>query len=149
MDTAISNLTVLPLSKDERKDFVAKVAREVDGGLIDPIKLAVYLKSIEETVKSLKSHYQIKDAIQDEADKYPEKNFHAFGAEITKTGRTTYDYLRCDDEVWDDLMRQLNDLKALIKARETTLKTGVDPSTGETFKPPLAKKTEFLKIDLK
>lgn len=146
---AIQKLEVLPLSKSEIKTFVDAVAVEVMDGKIDPVKLAVYLKSIEETIKAVRDHYIVKDAITDGASLYPEKTFNAFGAEITKTGRTTFDFAQCNDPVINGLYQQQAEIKEVIKAREAVLKTGVDPATGETFIKPLEVRTEFLTIKLK
>ena len=149
METAVSTLTVLPMCKAEIKNFVDRVAVEVDEGIIDPVKLAVYLKSIEETIKAIKDHYVVKDAIDEGVSLYPEKKFDAFGAEITKTSRTTYDYSSCGDSVYDNLVSEQAKQKEIIKAREGVLKAGVDPATGEQFAPPKPSTTEFITIKLK
>ena len=149
METALSTLTVLPMTRDEIKIFVDKVAEEVNGGLIDPMKLAVYLKSIEETIKAVKTHYIVNDAITEGAELYPEKKFLAFGAEITKSSRTTYNFTVCNDQVYNGLIEQQEQIKEVIKARESVLKSGIDPATGETFQKPIPMATEFLIIKLK
>ena len=148
METALSTLTVLPMTKNEIKIFVDKVADEVNAGLIDSMKLAVYLKSIEETIKAVKLHYIVNDAITEGAELYPEKKFLAFGAEITKSSRTTYNFANCKDAVYDGLVEQKKQLDEVIKAREGVLKSGIDPATGETFQKPMPITTEFLLIKL-
>jgi len=148
METALSTLTVLPMTRDEIETFVDKLANEVNAGLIDPIKLAVYLKSIEETIKAVKSHYVVSDAITDGASLYSEKKFVAFGAEITKSSRTTYNFSGCNDSIYNNLVAQQEQTKEIIKAREGVLKSGIDPATGETFQKPIPMTLEFLTIKL-
>jgi len=149
MKTASQTLSILPMCRDKIKSFVDKIASEVEAGMIDPVKLAVYLKSIEELINAVKNHYAIKEAINDGTSLYPEKKFYAFGAEITKTSRTTYNFTTCQDPVYNDLVAQQEQLKEVIKAREAVLKTGVDPVTGETFTKPVPITTGFLTIKLK
>jgi len=149
METTLTKLTVLPMTREEIKSFVDRVATEVNNGDIDPIKLAVHLKSIEETIKTVKAHYVISDAITEGAEDYSEKKFEAFGAEITKASRTTYNYSICNDPVHDKLVLEFNDAKALIKAREGVLQTGLDPATGEQFTKPIPLTSNYLTIKLK
>jgi len=149
METTLTKLEVLPMTKDAIKSFVDTVANEVNNGDIDALKLAVYLKSLEETIKAIKSHYVISDAITEAADLYPEQKFVIFGAEVQKSKRTTFDFSVCNDPVYNGLVKEQEQTKEVIKAREMVLKSGIDPSTGEQFTKPVPVTTEFLTIKLK
>lgn len=138
----------MPMTKSEIKTYSEKVIEEVKNGQIDPIKLAVYLKSIEETLKIIKENHDVKFIIQDEAEKYGKK-FEMWGSEIQNSSRTTYDYSECGDQVYNDLKAQEMQLKEVIKAREAMIKSGVNPETGETFAPPKSSTTTFLTIKFK
>jgi hypothetical protein len=85
--------------------------------------------------------------VMSEADKYSEKTFSVGNFRITKTSKSTNDFSGCDSHL-DNLYFQMEQLKAQIKAREALVKTGVDSSTGEVFKPVKTTVTEFLKIEL-
>lgn len=149
MENALSHITVLPATKSEIKNFVEKAKLEICNGVNNPLQINIALKCIEEMVKALRSDPDVKDAIQYELDKYAEKSFDAFGATLTKTSRTDYDFTTCGDPVYADLVNQADKLKAMIKAREELLKTGIDPATGETFAPPKTSTSEILQIKLK
>ncbi len=140
---------ISPMTISERKAFVEGVIEGINEGTIHPIRLAVYLKSLEDILKAVKEHYNVKEAIRDAADLYPEKTFGAFGAEITKTGRTTYNFAVCNDPVLDQLIDEQTRLKAMIEARQEMLKTGVNPETGETFTKPVPITNSFLTIKLR
>jgi paraquat-inducible protein B len=139
METAISTITILPFTKSEQKTFVEKVVNEVLEGAIEPIKLAVYLKSIQETIKQI---------IQEESEKYGKK-YELYGCEIQNSSRTALDYSGCQDQVYNDLVKQMDQLKEVIKAREAVIKSGIDPSTGEVFEPVKTSTSNFITIKFK
>jgi len=141
--------TINPMTISERKMFVEGIIEGINEGAVHPLRLAVYLKSLEEILKSVKEHYVVREAITDAADLYPEKTFGAYGAEITKTERTTYNFAGCGDHVLSDLIEEQTKLKAMIEARQEMLKTGINPETGETFTRPVPVTTSFLTIKLK
>jgi hypothetical protein len=138
----------IPLTKEGIRDYVQKIAQAVDDGLIDPLRVAIFYKCLEDIGTALKENYRIKDSVNEAADKYHENTFTVAGAQITKNQRSTFDFRACDDSPYIELKRQRDELDALIKAREETIKCGIDPATGETLKKPIQKVTSYLSIKL-
>ena len=148
METALSQFSVLPSTRQQRTEFVEKAVNEILSGNIDPLKADAILKGAEDTIGEIRKNNRVKLAVQESADKYHEKTFEAFGYTITKSSRSTYDY-KGIDPVLDDLYGQMEKLKETIKAREATVKSGLDPATGETFSPVKFTTTEILSYKLK
>jgi hypothetical protein len=146
MENALSYITVLPSTKQEMAVFVSKAIDEALSGTRNPLEIESQLKKLEDLIKAIRANSDYKYAVMDEAGKYHEKSFTAFGSKITKAVKTTYDFKACNDPVYNQLTDELAKLKEVIKAREQVLKTGVDPSTGETFNPPTSETTEYLTI---
>ena len=142
METNITVLNQLPFSKQEQADFVQRVTEDILEGNINPIHVDLRLKALEEIIKKIRSNDKIKSLTIDEASKY-EKEFTLYGVKITLTSRTTKDYSGCDT-VLDDLYAQAEKLKEQIKGREATVSAGVDPVTGEVYKPPKTSTSNFL-----
>jgi hypothetical protein len=122
---------------------------EILSGEIPALEVELVLKSMEEVIKKTRGDKYVKEAVMREADKWSEKTFEYKGINVTKSQRTTFDFSGCGDEVYNDLIRQQETLKAQIKAREAMLKTGVNTDTGETYDPPKTSTTEFLTIKFK
>ncbi len=152
MEDAIAQFTYLPATKAERETFVALCVDEVLSGHRNPLELEVMLKNLEETINAIRKHPEVKEYVREEAEKYSEKTFKAFGVTITKTARSTYDFSGCNDSAWNDLKQKEATLKAEIKERETFLKSikpGMniaDSETGEILLPPATSTTESLTI---
>lgn len=140
-------LTDAPFTKVEQVEFSQAVITEILSGTINPLQADLRLKALEEVIKKIRENKDVKDYVMDECSKYGGKSFETFGAKITITGRTTKDYSACGDFIWKDLNGQLEALKNQIKAREAMLDTGINIETGETFKAPMEKRTEFLKVE--
>lgn len=154
METAIEQFTYLPATKAERETFVQMCVDEIKSGVRNPLELEVMLKNLEETVNAIRKHPEVKELVYEEAEKYPEKTFKAFGCTITKTSRTSYNYSNCNDSSYNDLKVQEALLKEQIKNREgflKSLKSGMsvaDPDTGEMITGPKTLFTESLTIKL-
>ena len=147
MDTAISTLSILPSTKEQRKSFVEMAVNEILSGGVNPLKVELTLKSAIDTLEEIRKNNRVKLAVQVEADKYPEKTFEYGNFRITKASRQINDFAGCDAHL-DELYTQMEALKLQIKARESLVKTGVDSATGEVFKPVKFTTTEYLKIEL-
>ena len=148
MENALSTIRLLPASKQDLKTYTAKVKAEVLSGHYNALEVAGMLKAMEELVKALRSDKDIKDAINDEAEKYPEKTIEIGNFKITKTTRSTKDYSGIDS-VLDDLNAQAEQLKSMIKARQAVIDSGVNPETGETFAPVPKSTQSILTVTLK
>jgi len=147
METAISTLSILPSTKAQRQSFVEMAVNEILSGDVNPLNVELTLKSAIDTLDEIRKNNRVKLAVQNEADKYSEKTFEYGNFKITKASRQINDFSGCDSHL-DSLYNEMEALKLQIKARETLVKTGVDSSTGEVFKPVKFTTTEYLKIEL-
>lgn len=145
----LSTLTIMPSDKAQIKSFTEKAKNEIVNFTENPLIIWRQLKAIETVVKNLLTDKQVKEAIIDEADKYVEKTFEEYGARFTKMeSGVKYDYTVCNDDVWNALNDQLNQLKEAIKVREAVLKAGFDPATGETFTKPAKSSTTTVSVTI-
>lgn len=156
MENAISTLTYFNTSKVGIKSFVDKVISEVEQGLINPLDLLIYIKSIEKSLEGITSG--TKQMMINEADKYTEKTIEYKGASISKEELgVKYDYSKCGDIVFDELTRRISAMTDQRKQREAMLKTLkdsmtlVDEETGETWtvNPPIKTSTSGIKVIIK
>ena len=148
MENALSTMKLMPSTKKELKTYVAKAKQEILGGWYNPLQVAGMLKAMEEVVKQLRSDPEIKDAIDNEASKYPDKTIDLCDFTITRSQRSTPDFTGIDS-ILDNLYKDAEMLKQVIKAREQVVLSGVDPSTGEAFDEVPKKYTSILSISLK
>jgi hypothetical protein len=145
--TALSTLSILPSTKEQRESFVIMAVNEICNGEQNPLLIDLTLKSAIDTLDEIRKNNRVKLAVQAEADKYQEKTFEYGNFKITKSSRTINDFAGCDSHL-DNLYAEMEALKLQIKARESLVKTGVDSATGEVFKPVKFTTTEYLKIEL-
>ncbi len=142
-------IKINPTNKAELSVYVKSLKDELLSGNYDMLQVAGLSKSMEETAKQLKADVDIKDAIMEEAAKYPDKTIDLDKFKLTKKDAVTYDYSQCGDQVYNQMVEDKDQLDEQIKARKEMLKTGVDPSTGETFDKPLKKSTSTISVSLK
>jgi hypothetical protein len=145
MDNAISYLTVLPLTGAEQDLFARQVIESVNAGTVDPLKLDIQLKAIENTIDFIRKAPSVKEAVIKEYSKYigEGNTVELHGARVNVSERKTYEYR--DDEL-NALKQELEQIKGRIKSREILLQTNdADPTTGEIFKKS-CKKTQVVKI---
>lgn len=131
MNEAIDYINVLPATGAESDLFARKVIEAVGNGTVNPLKLLVQLKAIENTIKAITESNSVRESFVKEWEKYGQKEVEDYHAVVSVYSVKNYEY---KDAVLDDLEKQLEQLKKVIKARQETLKSGVDPSTGEEFK---------------
>ena len=148
METALSYLQLLPLTKEQRRSFVQKAVDEITNGENNPLQVEIWLKSIEDTISDIRKDRDVKQWLSKELDGYFEKSFSAFGANITKCQRKTKDYTPCNDSVLNSLEFEADKIKKQIESRKSMLDNGVNPETGEVFQKPIEKVTEYLKIEV-
>lgn len=150
---ALSTLTILPTTRTEIADYVEQVKNDILRGYVAPELSAVMLKSFEEIIKSLRSDKEIKEYIQDTADRYTEKTFEYGDAKFTKTERPNYNFKVCESHRWLEASQELMAAKSKLKGVEDWLKTikepTVDTITGEMVQPPAVEKTSVVSIQLK
>jgi hypothetical protein len=139
--TALSALKNLPATKAESRNYVAKLKEEILAGEVNPLHARIFLKSIIDTLQAVCDDKEVKEYVMDAASRFGGKSFETNGAKVSIAHKTTWDYKVCNDAVW-------NSLKEQIKIREAILQSGTDASTGETFRKPDQKVSEFLQIEI-
>lgn len=121
---ATSILSLFETDKKQRESFVADVVGRVDSGNVDPLKVHIHLKCIEEILKSILNTDTYRRAVLDEAAKYPGKTFELYNSEISvrETG-VKYDYSKCNDPYLFSKLAEMQALESVIKRRQDFLKT--------------------------
>lgn len=155
MTTSIINISQVTPSKSYLREFTKSIQQEIEEGNYDPIQLSATLdfigKACEESKKA------IKEQTITELEKTPErKEYYGYEIQVTEAG-ISYDYSRCGDSQILSLYKELEELQARIKERETFLKgikerfTIVDEASGEVMvlRPPAKKSTTTTKFTLK
>jgi hypothetical protein len=120
-DTAISVLEMFTPSKEGCANFAAKVINDVEDGKINPLKVKLLCKTMEEIAE--KVNEGTKEHQKTEAAKYGDKPFPFFGSEMHyTTTKTEYDFTMCNDPELSDMQKELKSLQERIKARQEFLK---------------------------
>ena len=151
-----TDLSLFETSKTERQEFAQSVINNAKEGLLNPLKLHLQVKCLEDLIKQITSHPNYKELTLDEAYKYG-KTFEHYNAkfEIKEMG-VKYDYSVCQDSLYNNLKNKLIVLEDEIKAREKFLKT--IPSQGletliedevVTLYPPNKTSTTTISVNLK
>jgi hypothetical protein len=151
-----TDLSLFETSKAERQEFAQVVINNAKEGLLNPLKLHLQVKCLEDLIKQITSQPEYKELTLDEAYKYG-KTFEHYNAkfEIKEMG-VKYDYSVCQDPVYNNLKSKLVILEDEIKAREKYLKA--IPSQGvETLLedeivilyPPNKTSTTTISVNLK
>ena len=97
--TAPSILSLFDTTKAQRLSFADKVAEAIDEGRIDPLKLKIQLKAMEDIITRISDNERIKDAIETEAAKYGKgsHDFHNATFQIKSTAGH-YKFVGTDEE---------------------------------------------------
>ncbi len=137
-------LALFETNKLQRMGFIGELMQAIEDGKIDPLKVHVQLKCIEDIAfqmtsldeKTNKNGLEVakrfRKLLLEAAEKYGQKKFDYLNTtiEIKEVG-TKYDWGKCSDPVLDDLLAQQEVLKDDIKKRQDLLKTA--PATGLTL----------------
>jgi len=151
-----TDLSLFETSKTERQEFAQAVINNAKEGLLNPLKLHLQVKCLEDLIKQITSHPNYKELTLDEAYKYG-KTFEHYNAkfEIKEMG-VKYDYSVCNDPVYNKLKAQLTVLEDEIKAREKYLKaiptSGIESLFEDevvTLYPPAKSSTTSITVNLK
>ena len=129
-------------ARDKALASARQLKEAILDGEVNAIQADMALKFLEEAATSIRKDDRIKNILLNEADKYPDKKFEAFGFSVEKTGKTIYDYTQ--DSVWLNLKKQLTEREKLLKA----VKPGVqvfDGDTGEQLVCPVKGSPQWLK----
>lgn len=164
----MENKLALPnsvITKSEEDNFAYDIVKLVKDGDICALKTKILLKCLSDIIKLVSDNDDFKECLEDEYGKYQEKTFKAYGVEIEKSQKPTYDYNVCKDEAYDKLIKKKKELDVEIKSREKYLKgldnnDDLDTTANDGFFevkrdpkkskgiPPVKKVTSFIKIKL-
>jgi hypothetical protein len=145
------------LTKKSRQELANTIIEQLEGGELNPLKIHVQVKAMEDLIKKILDSKVYKDCLLSECDKNGKK-FDFFGAEfMQKETGTKYDYSNCGDNTILDLSKQLETLKEQIKKREEFLKMipieGVETITSDgevvTLYPPSKSSTTSVQVTFK
>lgn len=149
---AISLIHALPNTKEEIKDFTAKVKEAIMAGNSDPIHEAIYITAIQKVAEVLRKDPDIQNLVVEELMKY-DRGTTQMGSttvEIAETG-VKYDYQ--EDPILQELEQKKLSVMNAIKDRQEilkSLKTEVaDTETGEIMKPAVKTSSTNYKITIK
>ena len=130
----IGNLTVFQTDKKTRREFSEGLVNSLEEGQLNPLDVNLWLKHMERfistlTVSDTKKNKDADLAIRfkkitlEEAAKHGKK-FEYHNAEISEREvGVRYDYSVCNDNVLNELQKELDALKEKIKQREDFLKS--------------------------
>lgn len=155
--TTASILALFETNKEQRQSFALALIDEIESGNVDPLKIHLQVKCMEDIIKLLNSNTVYKNLVLAAAEKYGEKSFTYQNAkvEIKETG-VKYDYSQCSDPVFLQAEQEFLKAAEVLKARETFLKT-VPPKGMElkiddevvTVYPPSKLSTTSVAVTLK
>jgi hypothetical protein len=152
----MSALRLMPSKLSEVAKFVRGIVDSVKNGEANPLEVLVMLKSFN--LASEEIIEQIQDNISNEADKYSEKKFNAYGAIVEKADvGVKYKYETAKDPEWERLDTDAKTAKIRLSERETFLKalkepmTLVNKDTGEVYdiRPPFKTGKPGVKVYIK
>lgn len=144
-------------TKAQRQEYAYSLIEKLDNGEVDPLRLHLQIKAMEDLIKQLQDNTAYKLFLLDEAAKYG-KSFEYINAkfEVKEMG-VKYDYSQCGDPEMTELLRQETEIKEKVKARSEYLKTVpttglsiMQEDTGELVKvyPPSKTSTTTLTVKL-
>jgi hypothetical protein len=153
-----SVLSLFDTNAEQRKAFADKVVRFVCSGKTPALNVHVQLKCMNDIIKRVLEDKTYKIIVLDEAMKYGSTHFEYqnAGIAIKETG-VQYDYSKCNDTVYDELMQSFAHTDKLLREREKFLKalpaSGMDVITedGEAVKiyPPSKSSSTSTVVTLK
>lgn len=157
--TTTSILSLFETSKEQRQSFALGVIDALEQGEVDPLKVHLQVKCMEDIIKLLNSNTIYKSAVLEAAEKHGQKSFEFMNSKVEiKEMGTRYEFEKCNDTEWELLDSTAKTSANNLKERETFLKTVpskgleiVDKVTGEmvTIYPPSKSSTTSVAITLK
>ncbi len=144
---ALSTITLLPCTPNERKVWIDKAIQELLEGKYYHLDIHARITMFEKLIDELKKHPDYKAnliAIVDTATT-------AFGFDFKTVEKKTYDFAACGDNEWDNLDLQIKRLTDRRKERENFLKTLkkpiADAESGDIINPPAFTTSEYVKCE--
>lgn len=127
---SVKVLSMIDTNKAQREQFVQEVIDSMQEGKVDPLKIHVQVKCMEQIIKMFtdgkdypKTSKVYKELVLDEATKHGKKfEYHNAEFKIGEVG-TKYDWSKCGDAAINELLRQQAEIDAALKERQEFLKT--------------------------
>jgi hypothetical protein len=116
-----SIMALIDTNKESRQAFIrASIANLKDGGA-DPLLFHIHVKNMESMLKDLTGNREYKDLVHEAAVPYG-KSFERHNAKVEiKEAGTKWNYDRCEDETYNALRAQLDEIKGKMAEREKFL----------------------------
>lgn len=157
--TTTSILSLFETNKSQRQSFALGVVDAITEGRVDPLKIHLQVKCMEDIIKLLNSNTIYKSEVLGAAEKMGQKTFEFQSSkfEIKETG-VKYDYSKCDHprlkqlyEEQEKLCAEIKDIEALLKTVPDRGMTIVEEDSGETYTvyPPAKSSTTSVAVTLK
>lgn len=154
-DRAQGVLRQFEISQTGIDHFSDQLIEDVQGGHLNPLELRAMIKALEmilERANKATQENQVRAA-----DLFPGQSFEAYGVKFTKGDvYTSYNFEGCNDPIWTQRAKILEQAKEQLKERETFLKTikepmGIVTEDGEAVKinPPVKKSVPGLKVSIR
>ena len=147
-----------PKNKFDQQMLANDIILPVIEGEVNPIETYVKARALQDALKIVTDDDRIKDLVIAEVEKYGNKaEFNSANLQVKDVG-VKYDYSVCNDQIYNDLLYMLNDIKEQIKIREKFLSkipsegtTIVYEQTGEvrTIYPPIKQGSQGITITFK
>jgi hypothetical protein len=149
METAISQLTVLPATKEEVALFAEKLRQELLSGNYNALDLFITRKRLDQVFDIVKD--DLNKLAFDEAEKYGEKKFDYKGVKIERSSTSKYDYKNCNHPEYNQLLKRKTELEEFFKTIKIPMQIADESTGGEqiVINPPIKSTTDFLKIATK
>lgn len=155
--TTTSILALFQTTKEERQSFALALISEIENGNVDPLKVHLQVKCMEDLIKAITENTVYKKYVLEHAEKFGQKSFQYENAkvEIKEVG-TKYDFSQCGDPLYRDAEEISESAKANLKQRAEFLKTvpvkGLEMVIEDevvTVYPPSKSSTTSIAISLK
>lgn len=134
-----------PTSKTEQKDMVEAMVAALESGNVDPLKIEVAMKSLEDVIKDYRKNDRVREILLDEVRKYSKGIAEKYNATFQeKECGVKYDFSQCGHKAYEEVCEQMSRLNELKKEYEAEMKLHKSPyvftdtDTGESYEviPP-------------
>jgi len=90
MTNELSTTSILSLfetTKEQRESFALDLIDKIDSGNVDPLKVHLQVKCMEDVVKLINANTNYKKAILESAENVGQKSFQFHNAKVLRVGR--------------------------------------------------------------
>jgi len=142
--SVVSLVRALPETKQQIEMFSNMVVQSIVKGEVNALEVDYQLKAFEMAIEKIRKHFEVKDLLFDEIEKYKNQDFKD-GCRVSVQQKTTYDYSH--NPAWVSLDEQKKKLETLMKSITEPVSNEL---TGESTPPVKVKSvSKFAKYDFK